>query len=143
MVAILELQCFNDIVANSNPSIKYTYTTLDNTVTFLELQLTIDDKHIESCVHLNLVIHTIIFYCHPVILLHANIPFNFHKCYESNVIVLTMMILLRFQIKSGITFLQTNYKSISLNQPMKMFTQFTVRLFLGHLQRRFFTIALL
>ena len=46
-----ELQCFIDHVTNFNLSIKYTYTTSKNTVTFLDLQLTIDNNHIKSCVH--------------------------------------------------------------------------------------------
>ena len=46
-----ELKCFIDHVTNINPSIKYTYTISNNTVTFLDLQLTIDNNHIKSCVH--------------------------------------------------------------------------------------------
>ena len=37
-------------------------------------------------------------YSHPVIQLHANIPFHFLKCCESNAFVLTMMMSLRPQI---------------------------------------------
>ena len=47
-----ELQCFIDHLTNFNSSIKYTYTISNNTVTFLDLQLTIDNNHIKSCVHL-------------------------------------------------------------------------------------------
>ena len=47
-----ELQCFIDHLTNFNSSIKYTYTTSNNTVTFLDLQLTIDGDHIKSCAHL-------------------------------------------------------------------------------------------
>ena len=47
-----ELQCFIDHLTNFNSSIKYTYTISNNTVTFLDLQLTIDSNHIKSCVHL-------------------------------------------------------------------------------------------
>ena len=46
-----ELQCFVDHVTNFNSSIKYTYTISNNTVTFLDLQLTIDNNHIKSCAH--------------------------------------------------------------------------------------------
>ena len=45
-----QLQCLINFVANFDPSIKYTYTTTDNSVTFFNLQLTIDNNHIESCV---------------------------------------------------------------------------------------------
>ena len=46
-----ELQCFIDHATNFYPSIKYTYGISNNTVTFLDLQLTIDNNHIKSCVH--------------------------------------------------------------------------------------------
>ena len=46
-----ELQSFIDHLTNFNSSIKYTYTISSNTVTFLDLQLTIDNNHIKSCVH--------------------------------------------------------------------------------------------
>ena len=92
---------------------------------------------------IDLLIHTIIFYSHPVIQLHANTPFHFHKCCESNVVVLTMMTSLRSQIKSLVTFLHANAQSKSLNQPTKMFTQFTERIILSHLQRSFLRIVFL
>ena len=62
---------------------------------------------------LNLQIHTIIFYFHPFIHLHANNPFHFHNCCESNVVVLTMMMSLRSQIKLRITFMLGNTSNIS------------------------------
>ena len=71
------LQCLIDFRTNFNSSIKYTYTMSNNTVTFLDLQLTIDDNHSSI---LNLQIPTIILYSHPVIHHHANISFHFHKC---------------------------------------------------------------
>ena len=37
-------------------------------------------------------IHTINFYSHPVIHLHANNPFHFHKCCKSNVVVQTLIL---------------------------------------------------
>ena len=46
-----KLQCFIDHLTNFNSSIKYTYAISNNTVTFLDLQLTIDNNHIKSCVH--------------------------------------------------------------------------------------------
>ena len=56
-----ELQCFIDRLTNINSSIKYTYifqtisiqiqTISNNTVTFLDLQLTIYSNHIKSCAH--------------------------------------------------------------------------------------------
>ena len=46
-----ELQCFIDHLTNFNSSIKYTYTISNNAVTFLDLQLTIDNNHIISCAH--------------------------------------------------------------------------------------------
>ena len=46
-----ELQSSIDHLTNFNSSIKYTYTISSNTVTFLDLQLTIDNNHIKSCVH--------------------------------------------------------------------------------------------
>ena len=46
-----ELQCFIDHLTNFNSSIKYTYAISNNTVTFLDLQLTIDNNHIKSCAH--------------------------------------------------------------------------------------------
>ena len=46
-----ELQCFIDQLKNFNSSIKYTYTISNNTVTFLDLQLIIDNDHIKSCAH--------------------------------------------------------------------------------------------
>ena len=46
-----ELQCFIDHVTNFNSSMKYTYTNSNNTVTFLDPQLTIDNNHIKSCAH--------------------------------------------------------------------------------------------
>ena len=86
---------------------------------------------------LSQIIHTIIFYSHPIIHLHASIPFHFHKCCESNVVVLTMMISLRSQIISQVILLHATTPSISLNQSTKMFTQFTERIFAYHHQRRF------
>ena len=47
----IELQCFIDHLTNFNSSIKYTYTISNNTVTFLDLQLTIDNNHIKSYAH--------------------------------------------------------------------------------------------
>ena len=44
-----ELQCFVGHVTNFNSSIRYTYAISNNTVTFLDLQLTIDNDHIKSC----------------------------------------------------------------------------------------------
>ena len=90
-----ELQCFIDHVTNFNPSVKYTYTISNNTVTFYDIQFKIDNNHIKSCVHFKHTTYTIIFYSHPVIHLHANNPFHFHKCYESNNVVLAMMMSLR------------------------------------------------
>ena len=46
-----ELQGFINFLTNFNPSINYTHTLSDKTVTFLDLQLTIDNIHIKSCVH--------------------------------------------------------------------------------------------
>ena len=46
-----ELHCFFDHVTNFNSFIKHTYTISNNTVTFLHLQLTMDNNHINSCVH--------------------------------------------------------------------------------------------
>ena len=46
-----ELQCFIDHLTNFNSSIKYTYTISNNTVTFLDIQLTIDNNHIKSSAH--------------------------------------------------------------------------------------------
>ena len=46
-----ELQCFIDHATNFNPSMKCTYGSSTNTVTFLDLQLTIYNNHIKSCVH--------------------------------------------------------------------------------------------
>ena len=86
---------------------------------------------------LNQLIHTIIFYFHPVIHLRANNPIHFPNCCESNVVVLTMMMSYRSQIKSRITFLLANSPSILLNQPTKIFTQFTERIFVCHLLRGF------
>ena len=45
------LQCFIDHLTNCNSSIKYTHTISNNTVTFLDLQLTIDNNHIKSFAH--------------------------------------------------------------------------------------------
>ena len=131
-----ELQCFIDHVTNYNLSIKYTYTISNNTVTFLDLQSAIISNHVPI---LSLQIHTIIFYSHPVIQLHANNPFHFHNCCESNV-VLTMMMLLRSQIKLQITLLLANAPSISLNQPTKMSLS-SPRL--CHLLKRFLRISFL
>ena len=47
-----ELQCFIDHLTIFNSSIKYTYTISNNTVTFLDVQLTIDNNHIKSCAHI-------------------------------------------------------------------------------------------
>ena len=44
-----EIQCSIDHLTNFNSSIKYTYTISNNTVIFLDLQLTIDNNHIKSC----------------------------------------------------------------------------------------------
>ena len=49
-----ELQCFIYHLTNFNSSIKYTYAISNNTVTFLDLQLTIDIDHIKSCAHFKL-----------------------------------------------------------------------------------------
>ena len=136
-----ELQCFIDHMTYINSSIKHTYTISNNTVTFLDLQLTIDNNNIKSCAHFDPQIHTIIFFSHPVIYLHANNPFHFHNFCVSNVVVLTIMISLRSQIMSRITFLLANTPSISLNQPTKMFTQSTERKFFGHLLKSFLRIA--
>ena len=46
-----EQPCFIDHVTNFYSSIKYTYTISSNTVTFLDLQLTIENNHIKSCAH--------------------------------------------------------------------------------------------
>ena len=46
-----ELQCFIDHLNNFNSSIKYSCTISNNTVTFVDLQLTIDNNHIKSCAH--------------------------------------------------------------------------------------------
>ena len=128
------LQCFIDHLTNFNSSIKYTYIISNNTVTSLDLQLTIKSNHV---LILDLQIHTIIFYFHAVIHLHANNPLHFQNCCESNVVVLTMMMSLRSQIKSRITFLHANTPSISLNQPTKMIAQFTDWMFLCHLPTSF------
>ena len=138
-----ELQCFINHLTNFNSSIKYTYTISNNTVTFLYLQLTIDNNHIKSCAHLKPTYSHNYLLFYPIIHLHANNPFHFHNCCESNVVVLTMMMSLRSQIKSRITFLLANTPSISLNQPTKMFTQFTERIFLCHLLKRFLWIRFL
>ena len=92
--------------------------------------ITIISNHVPI---LGLQIHTNICYFHPVIHLHANNPIHFHNCCESNIVVLTMMMSLRSQIKSRITFLLANTPSILLKQPTKIFTQFTERIFLCHL----------
>ena len=42
---------FIDHLTNFNSSIKYTHTISANTVTFLDLQLTIDSNHFISCAH--------------------------------------------------------------------------------------------
>ena len=46
-----ELQCFIDHLTNFNSSIKYTYAISNKTVTFLDIQLTIDSNQIKSCAH--------------------------------------------------------------------------------------------
>ena len=46
-----ELQCFIDHLTNFNSLVKYTYTISNNAVTFLDIQLTIDNNHIKSCAH--------------------------------------------------------------------------------------------
>ena len=38
-------------MTNFNSHIKYTYTISNNTVTFLDLQMTMDNNHIKSCSH--------------------------------------------------------------------------------------------
>ena len=138
-----ELQWFFVHFTNFNSSITYSYAISNNTVTFLDLQMTIDSNHIKSCAHFIPADYTIILYFHPVIHLHATNPFNFHNCCVSNFVVLTIMISLRSQIKSRITFLLANTTSISLIQPTKMFTQFTERIFLCHLLKRFLLIIFL
>ena len=49
-----EQQCFIDHLTNFISSIKYTYTISYNTVTFLDIQLTIDNNHIKSSANLRL-----------------------------------------------------------------------------------------
>ena len=138
-----ELKCFIDHVTNINPSIKYTYTISNNTVTFLDLQLTIDNNHIKSCVHFK---HTD---SHNYLLFSSSHPpsckqsIPFSQLLRIKRCCLTMMMSLRSQIKSRITFLLANTPSILLNQPTKMFTQFTVRIFLCHLLKRFLRIVFL
>ena len=105
-----ELQCFIDHATNFNPSMKCTYGISTNTVTFLDLQLTIDNNHIKSCVHFKPTdSHNYLLFSssHPPSCQHS-IPFHFHNCCKSNIVVLTMMMSLRSQIKSRITFLLAN-----------------------------------
>ena len=120
-----ELQCFIDHVTNFNPSIKYTYNISNKTVTFLDLQLKIDNNHIKSCVRLKLTDS------HNYLLFSSSHPPSCKHSIFTNVgnqsIIQTMMMSLRSQIKSEITFLHANTPSVSLNQPTKIFTQFTER----------------
>ena len=109
-------------------------------LTFRWQWMAIISRHVPT---LNLLIHTIIYCSLPVIHLHADNQFHFHKCCEPNVVVLTMMIAIRSQIKSPITFLFANTPSISLNQPTKMFARFSERIFLSQLLRRLLRIAFL
>ena len=119
-----ELQCFIDHVTNFNPSIKYTYTISNNTITFIDLQLTIDNNHIKSCAHIKPTdSHNYLLYsssqppsCKQSIPLSQMLRIK--CCYSDNDDV----------IKSRITFLHANTPSVSLNQPKKMFTQFSERI---------------
>ena len=137
-----ELQCFIDHLTNFNSSIKYTYTISYNTVTFLDIQLTIDNNHIKSYVHIKPTdSHNYLLFSssHPPSC-KQSIPFS---QLLSNVVALTMMMSLRSQIKSRITFLLANTPSKLLNQPTKIFNQITERIFLCHLLYRFLRIVFL
>ena len=49
--SVKELQYFINFVAKFNPSIKYTYTISDKTVTFLDIKMTIVNNNVKTCVH--------------------------------------------------------------------------------------------
>ena len=86
------VQCFNHFVTYFYPSIRYTYTLSHNTVTFLDLQLTIDNNHIKSCVNFeatDLHKYLLLSSNHPP---SSNIPFPCHNLHESNGVVQTMLI---------------------------------------------------
>ena len=97
-----ELQLFMNHVTNFNLSINYTYAISKNTVTFLDIQLTIDNNYIKSCVHFKPTDS------HNYLLFSSSHP---PSCKQSikfsqllSVVVLTMVMSLRSQIKSLITF---------------------------------------
>ena len=120
-----ELQCFIDHVSNFNSSMKYTYTISNNAVTFLDFQLKIDNDHIKSCVHLRSTDsrnYLLFSSSHPPSCKHS-IPFSqmlrIKRCCSNNDDIITI------SSQSRITFLYANAPSISLNQPAKMFSQFT------------------
>ena len=138
-----ELQCFIDHLTNFNTSIKYTYTISNNTVTFLDLQLTIDNNHVKPCAHFKPTdshYYLLVSSSHPPYC-KQSIPFS--QLLRIKRCCLTMMMSLRSQIKSRITFLLDNAPSMSMNLPMKMFTQFIERIFLCHLVKSFLRIVFL
>ena len=123
--------------------IKYTYTISNNTVTFLDLQLTIDNNDIKSCVHFKPTdSHNYLLFSssHPSSC-KQSIPFSqllrIKRCCSDNDDVIT--------ISNQVTnyFSARQYPKKLLNQPTKMFTQFTERIFLCHLLKRFFRIVFL
>ena len=138
-----ELQCFIDHATNFNPSMKCTYGSSTNTVTFLDLQLTIDNNHIKSCVHFKPTdSHNYLLFSssNPPSCQHS-IPFSQmlqikHCCTDDDdVITISNQVANHFSARQ--------YPCISLSQPAKVLTQFTERIFLSHLLKRFLWIAFL
>ena len=117
-----ELQCFIEHVTNFNSSIKCTYAISINTVTFIDLQMTIDKNHTKSCVNFKPTDSHKYFLCSCKLPPSYKHSIHFHKCCESIVVVLTMTLSLRSQIKSLITFLVSSTSSISFSQPLRMLT---------------------
>ena len=114
-----ELQCFIDHLTNFNSSIKYTYTISNNTVTFLDLHLTIDNNHIKPCAHFKPTDsrdYLLVSSSHPPYC-KQSIPFS--QLFRIKRCCLTMMMSLRSQIKSRITFLLDNTPSMSMNSQRK------------------------
>ena len=131
-----ELQCFIDHLTNFNSSIKYTYAISNKTVTFLNIQLKIDCNHIKSCAHfMHTEKHNYLLFSsrHPPSCMQSN-QFSqllrVKRCCSDNVVIAISNQVANY-------FYARQCPSILLKQPTKIFTQFTERIFLCHLQRGF------
>ena len=130
------LQCITEFVAYFNTDMKYIYTILDSTVTFLDIQLTMENNHFNNASMINVFIHTIIFLlirpstfmqaCHSVF---TNLRIK-HCCSDN-----ADFIKISNQVANHISVRQYSMHMIELSNGNTQ--QIHKRLLLCHLQRKF------